>query len=86
MKKKELVGNYRNAGSDWRPKGAPQRVKVHEKPAARDHACATLEGPDQAYGSRTKWWTAGPGRNGVSSPRTHASWPARKNGDSGWPL
>src|SRR3974390_1940633 len=21
-KKKELVGNYRNAGSDWRPKGA----------------------------------------------------------------
>jgi hypothetical protein len=38
------------------------------------------------YGSITKWWTAGPGRNGVDSPRTHASWPARKNGDSGWPL
>ena len=29
-KKKELVGNYRNAGRDWRPKGAPQRVKVHD--------------------------------------------------------
>jgi len=29
-KKKELVGNYRNAGSDWRPKGNPQRVKVHD--------------------------------------------------------
>src|SRR5215469_2085357 len=29
-KKKELVGNYRNAGSDWRPKGAPQHVKVHD--------------------------------------------------------
>ncbi len=29
-KKKELVGNYRNAGSDWRPKGAPRRVKVHD--------------------------------------------------------
>jgi hypothetical protein len=29
-KKKELVGNYRNAGSDWRPKGDPQRVKVHD--------------------------------------------------------
>jgi hypothetical protein len=29
-KKKELVGNYRNAGSDWRPKGRPQRVKVHD--------------------------------------------------------
>jgi hypothetical protein len=31
-KKKELVGNYRNAGSDWRPKGDPQRVKVHDFP------------------------------------------------------
>jgi hypothetical protein len=29
-KKKELVGNYRNAGSDWRPKGASHRVKVHD--------------------------------------------------------
>lgn len=29
-KKKELVGNYRNAGSDYRPKGEPQRVKVHD--------------------------------------------------------
>jgi hypothetical protein len=29
-KKKELVGNYRNAGSDWRPKGNPNRVKVHD--------------------------------------------------------
>jgi hypothetical protein len=29
-KKKELVGNYRNAGSDWRPKGDPKRAKVQE--------------------------------------------------------
>ena len=29
-KKKELVGNYRNGGSDWRPKGDPNRVKVHD--------------------------------------------------------
>jgi len=29
-KKKELVGNYRNAGSDYRPKGDPVRVKVHD--------------------------------------------------------
>ena len=29
-KKKELVGNYRNAGSDWRPKGDPRRVTVHD--------------------------------------------------------
>jgi hypothetical protein len=31
-KKKELIGPYRNAGSDWRPKGDPQRVKVHDFP------------------------------------------------------
>src|SRR6202007_2183761 len=29
-KKKELVGNYRNAGSDWRPKGDPHHVNVHD--------------------------------------------------------
>jgi hypothetical protein len=29
-KKKELVGNYRNSGSDYRPKGNPERVKVHD--------------------------------------------------------
>ena len=29
-KKKELVGNYRNGGSDYRPKGDPKRVKVHD--------------------------------------------------------
>jgi Rhodopirellula transposase DDE domain len=29
-KKKELVGNYKNGGSDYRPKGKPIRVKVHD--------------------------------------------------------
>ena len=29
-KKKELVGNFRNGGSDRRPKGDPHRVKVHD--------------------------------------------------------
>ena len=29
-KKKELVGNYRNAGSEYRPKGRPRRVNVHD--------------------------------------------------------
>ena len=29
-KKKELVGNYKNGGSDYRPKGDPERVKVHD--------------------------------------------------------
>jgi Rhodopirellula transposase DDE domain len=29
-KKKELVGNYRNSGPDWRPKGCPTEVRVHD--------------------------------------------------------
>ena len=29
-KKKELVGNYKNGGTDYRPKGCPRRVKVHD--------------------------------------------------------
>ena len=29
-KKKELVGNYRNAGREWHPKGSPDEVKVHD--------------------------------------------------------
>lgn len=29
-KKKELVGNFKNPGKVWRPKGDPERVKVHD--------------------------------------------------------
>ena len=29
-KKKELVGNFRNAGKQWRPKGTPEPVRVHD--------------------------------------------------------
>jgi hypothetical protein len=29
-KKKELVGNFKNGGSDYRPKSDPHRVKVHD--------------------------------------------------------
>jgi transposase len=29
-KKKELVGNFKNAGREWRPRGQPQRVQVHD--------------------------------------------------------
>jgi hypothetical protein len=31
-KKKELVGNYRNGGRDWRPAGDPVRVSDHDFP------------------------------------------------------
>jgi transposase len=29
-KKKELVGNFKNPGREWRPKGEAERVKVHD--------------------------------------------------------
>jgi Rhodopirellula transposase DDE domain len=31
-KKKELVGNYKNAGQEWQPGGEPAEVKVHDFP------------------------------------------------------
>ena len=33
-KKKELVGNYKNAGRDWCPAGRPTEVRVHDFPDA----------------------------------------------------
>jgi len=29
-KKKELVGDFRNAGEEWQPKGRPEDVRVHD--------------------------------------------------------
>ena len=29
-KKKELVGDFKNGGHEWRPKGQPERVHVHD--------------------------------------------------------
>ena len=29
-KKKELIGGFKNGGSDWRPKGSPDHVNVHD--------------------------------------------------------
>jgi Rhodopirellula transposase DDE domain len=29
-KKKELVGNFKNGGREWRPKGQPEKVRVHD--------------------------------------------------------
>jgi transposase len=31
-KKKELIGEFRNAGRDWRPKGQPAAVRTHDFP------------------------------------------------------
>lgn len=29
-KKKELVGDFKNSGQEWRPRGKPERVRVHD--------------------------------------------------------
>jgi hypothetical protein len=29
-KKKELIGDFKNGGREWRPQGTPQRVRVHD--------------------------------------------------------
>jgi hypothetical protein len=29
-KKKELIGSYKNGGSDYRQEGCPDRVRVHD--------------------------------------------------------
>ncbi len=29
-KKKELIGDFKNSGREWRPRGAPARVRVHD--------------------------------------------------------
>src|SRR5205823_10884829 len=29
-KKKELVGDFKNAGREWRPQGSPEEVRVHD--------------------------------------------------------
>jgi len=34
-KKKELVGNFKNSGREWRPRGDPQKVGVHQQELAR---------------------------------------------------
>ncbi len=31
-KKKELIGDFKNAGREWRPKGEPEEVRVHDFP------------------------------------------------------
>ena len=31
-KKKELVGEFKNAGAEWQPQGQPEKVKVHDFP------------------------------------------------------
>jgi hypothetical protein len=31
-RKRELIGNYKNAGQEWQPRGTPEKVKVYDYP------------------------------------------------------
>jgi transposase len=46
-KKKELVGNFKNSGREWRPKGRPENVNVHD---FRDDTIGPLGGKAIPYG------------------------------------
>src|ERR1017187_4738031 len=37
-KKKEWVGDYKNGGREWQPRGSPEKVQVHDFPGTRNRA------------------------------------------------
>ena len=41
-KKKELVGNFKNNGREWRPKGTPEAVNVHGLHRPQAEPCRAL--------------------------------------------
>ena len=49
-KKKELVGNFKNGGSDYRPKGDPRRVNTHDFVADRGRDRLSPTPPSEPYG------------------------------------
>jgi len=46
-KKKELVGDFKNAGQEWEPKGAPQEVQGHDFPDPKLGKANSYEIPPQ---------------------------------------
>ena len=55
-KKKELVGDFKNAGREWQPEGEPEPVRVYDfiiPELGRDHALRDLRhGPQLGLGQR----------------------------------
>lgn len=56
-KKKELVGDFKNAGQEWRPKGNPKKVRVHDFPIPGLGRVAPYGVYDLAY--NTGWVSVG---------------------------
>ena len=79
-KKKELVGDFKNGGRQWRPKGQPTRVRVHDfliPSRARPFPTASTISPatpgGSAWGSTTTRRGSRSGRSGGGGRR----WAAR---------
>jgi hypothetical protein len=84
-KKKELVGDFKNAGRDWRPKGPPTLVRAHDfLIPARGKATRGKAIPSGVYdltrnaggwgwGSITTWRPSLCGRSGAGG----AGWASR---------
>ena len=56
-KKKEKVGNFANGGAEWRPKGRPERVNVHDFPS--DAAGKAIPYGIYDLGANTGWVSVG---------------------------
>ena len=69
-KKKELIGNFKNGGSDWRPKGEPVGVNVHDFVAAErafgTRGGARLRHDDKELGKVVP--------HGIYDPTTNVGW------------
>ena len=67
-KKKELVGDFKNAGREWRPQGAPEDVRVH------DFLIKELGRADIDLGARRRCVKAYRCRGSCTSPDLGRTW------------
>ena len=76
-KKKELVGNFKNGGQEWQPKGTPTAVLVHDFPT-------DAEGKAIPYGvydmARNEAWVSVAG----TTTRRRSRWRRFATGGSRW--
>src|SRR5204862_134008 len=69
-KKKELVGQFANAGRQWRPKGQPVATLTHDFPG--DSLGKAVPYGIYDLAANTGWVNVG---TGWSAPRTRSWWP-----------
>src|SRR6516165_3669982 len=75
-KKKELIGNFRNSGSDYRPKGCPIDVNMHDfkdRKARSFHMASTIPPPMPAGSASASPTTPPSSRSLRSAPGSRGS-------------